>query len=201
MLAGLEQLDLADLSRSNDLAGEIMNRIARERVAHASDQALGRCDVSKVARLARIKITPEEAKGLETELSGILEWVKQLDEVDTEALAERLMGEILALGIDASILLPRAKVDEVAAVLQAGDPVGARDVVRRMAPAGVRRLSRRVLMDKGLRAEADRYVRRYESLLADAAERDPEGFMTTALLTSDPGRAFLLLDAAIGDLN
>lgn len=39
--------------------------------------------VKRVARLARIKITPEEAKGLEKELSGILEWVKQLDEVDT----------------------------------------------------------------------------------------------------------------------
>lgn len=40
--------------------------------------------VKRVARLARIKITPEEAKGLEKELSGILEWVKQLDEVDTK---------------------------------------------------------------------------------------------------------------------
>lgn len=39
--------------------------------------------VKRVARLARIKVTPEEAKGLEKELSGILDWVKQLDEVDT----------------------------------------------------------------------------------------------------------------------
>lgn len=39
--------------------------------------------VRRIARLARIKITDEEAKALETELSGILDWVKQLDEVDT----------------------------------------------------------------------------------------------------------------------
>lgn len=39
--------------------------------------------VKRVARLARIKVTAEEAKGLEKELSGILEWVRQLDEVDT----------------------------------------------------------------------------------------------------------------------
>ncbi len=39
--------------------------------------------VKRVARLARIKMTAEEAKGLEKELSGILDWVKQLDEVDT----------------------------------------------------------------------------------------------------------------------
>jgi aspartyl-tRNA(Asn)/glutamyl-tRNA(Gln) amidotransferase subunit C len=39
--------------------------------------------VRHIARLARIKITDEEARGLEAELSGILDWVKQLDEVDT----------------------------------------------------------------------------------------------------------------------
>lgn len=39
--------------------------------------------VRRIARLARIKITDEEARGLGTELSGILDWVKQLDEVDT----------------------------------------------------------------------------------------------------------------------
>lgn len=39
--------------------------------------------VRRIARLARIKITDAEAKSLEGELSGILNWVKQLDEVDT----------------------------------------------------------------------------------------------------------------------
>jgi aspartyl-tRNA(Asn)/glutamyl-tRNA(Gln) amidotransferase subunit C len=38
--------------------------------------------VKRIARLARIRITGEEAKGLVTELSGILAWVEQLDEVD-----------------------------------------------------------------------------------------------------------------------
>ena len=39
--------------------------------------------VRRIAHLARIKVTDAEAKALETELSGILDWVKQLDEVDT----------------------------------------------------------------------------------------------------------------------
>ena len=39
--------------------------------------------VKRIARLARIKITDEEAQGLEGELTGILRWVEQLDEVDT----------------------------------------------------------------------------------------------------------------------
>jgi aspartyl-tRNA(Asn)/glutamyl-tRNA(Gln) amidotransferase subunit C len=38
--------------------------------------------VKRIARLARIKITEDEAKGLEAEISGILNWVEQLDEVD-----------------------------------------------------------------------------------------------------------------------
>jgi aspartyl-tRNA(Asn)/glutamyl-tRNA(Gln) amidotransferase subunit C len=39
--------------------------------------------VRRIARLARIKITDAEAKGLESELSQILDWVEQLKEVDT----------------------------------------------------------------------------------------------------------------------
>ncbi len=39
--------------------------------------------VRRIARLARIKITDEEAKGLRQELNGILDWVEQLSEVDT----------------------------------------------------------------------------------------------------------------------
>jgi aspartyl-tRNA(Asn)/glutamyl-tRNA(Gln) amidotransferase subunit C len=39
--------------------------------------------VRRIARLARIEIADDEAKALEQELSGILDWVRQLDEVDT----------------------------------------------------------------------------------------------------------------------
>lgn len=42
--------------------------------------------VRRIARLARIKITDEEAKSLEGELSGMLDWVNQLDEVDTKGV-------------------------------------------------------------------------------------------------------------------
>lgn len=42
--------------------------------------------VRRIARLARIKITDGEAQSLQKELSGILDWVKQLDEVDTTSV-------------------------------------------------------------------------------------------------------------------
>jgi aspartyl-tRNA(Asn)/glutamyl-tRNA(Gln) amidotransferase subunit C len=42
--------------------------------------------VRRIARLARIKVSDEEARALEKELSGILDWVKQLEEVDTSGV-------------------------------------------------------------------------------------------------------------------
>ena len=42
--------------------------------------------VRRIARLARIKVSADEAKALEAELSGIFEWIKQLEEVDTDAV-------------------------------------------------------------------------------------------------------------------
>ena len=40
--------------------------------------------VRRIARLARIEVTAEEASQLKGELSGILQWVEQLEEVDTD---------------------------------------------------------------------------------------------------------------------
>ena len=40
--------------------------------------------VRRIARLARIRISDEELEPLARELSAILQWVEQLNEVDTE---------------------------------------------------------------------------------------------------------------------
>lgn len=42
--------------------------------------------VRRIARLARIKIADSEVKGLEAELTGILTWVEQLNEVDVSGV-------------------------------------------------------------------------------------------------------------------
>jgi len=42
--------------------------------------------VRHIAGLARIKLTRDEAERLEAELSGILDWVEQLEEVDTSGV-------------------------------------------------------------------------------------------------------------------
>ncbi len=43
--------------------------------------------VVRIAQLARIRVPEEELDGLAEELSNILGWVEQLDEVDTEGVA------------------------------------------------------------------------------------------------------------------
>jgi hypothetical protein len=116
------------------------------------------------------------------------------------ALGEKLAAEITAMGIDPHALLPRPRIDEIAAALQTGDAAGAREVVKRLAPAAIRRLVRRLFSDTALKGNAERFLKRYAGMVEEAAGQDREGFLMAALLSSDAGRAYLLLDAASGDL-
>ena len=42
--------------------------------------------VRNIARLARIKVDDTQVKTLESELNGILQWVEQLNEVETQGV-------------------------------------------------------------------------------------------------------------------
>jgi hypothetical protein len=116
------------------------------------------------------------------------------------ALGEKLAAEISAMGIDPHALLPRGRIDEIAAAIQTHDASGAREVVKKLAPAAIRRLVRRLFSDATLRANAERFLKRYAGMIEEAGGQDREGFLVAALLSSDAGRAYLLLDAATGDL-
>ena len=119
--------------------------------------------------------------------------------VEAEALGERITAAIRRMGVDPNALLPRARVEEAAQAITGGDPDRARQIVRRVAPAAVRSVSRRVLTDPDMRADAEAYVRAFSSNLTErAAARD--GAAVLGQLTSDGGRSYMLLDAAIGDL-
>lgn len=48
--------------------------------------SLDEATVARIARLARIAIPEEELRPLASELSHILEWIEQLNEVDTEGV-------------------------------------------------------------------------------------------------------------------
>ena len=116
-----------------------------------------------------------------------------------EALEERITVAIRRMGVDPNALLPRSRVEEAAQAVAERDPDRARQIVRRVAPAAVRSVSRRVLTDPDLRADAEAYVRGFSRDLAARADaNDRPGIL--GRLTSDGGRAFMLLDAAVGDL-
>lgn len=122
------------------------------------------------------------------------------DESDPESLADRMAAEIAAMGIDPAALLPRNRIDEIAAAVQTRDTEGAREVVRRLAPAAIRRLVRRLFSDAAMRGQTERFLQRFGGMLDEAAERDRSGLLAGTLLASEGGRAYLLLDAAVGDL-
>ncbi|MFC5343308.1 tipN [Brevundimonas staleyi] len=117
---------------------------------------------------------------------------------DDGALTDRITAAIRRMGVDPNALLPRSRVEEAAAAFADRDPDRARQIVRRVAPAAVRSVSRRVMSDPDLRSDAERYVRAYAGRLSDEAR----GGATAVLgaLATDAGRAFMLLDAAVGDL-
>lgn len=119
--------------------------------------------------------------------------------IDAAALADRVTAAIRRMGVDPNALLPRARIEEAARALAVQEPDRARQIVRRVAPAAVRSVSRRILADAELRADADAYVRAFALEMQNQA-RQGDAHDVQARLATDEGRAFMLLDAAIGDL-
>lgn len=111
-----------------------------------------------------------------------------------------LSAEIGAMGIDPTALLPRSRIQDVTAALQARDGDQARQIVRRLAPAASRRLARKLFTDEALKRQVHGYLHRYQGLIEEAVERDPGGLLAETLLNSEAGRTYLLFDAAVGDL-
>jgi hypothetical protein len=120
--------------------------------------------------------------------------------VEDAQLADRLIGEIEGLGADIGALLPPARIVEIAAAIEAGEAPRVRALVRQLAPAAVRRLARLVMAERALRVHAERFLDRYAKSVQTTLQAKGETRTLADLLASDPGRAFLLFDAALGDV-
>ncbi len=115
-------------------------------------------------------------------------------------LDDLMIAEVSAMGVDAASLLGRARIEEVIGAIMAEDNEGARLVVRRVAPAAIRRLSRRLLSDAPLRQQANDFATFYDQQINMALLGKDVVKGLNEVLGSDSGRAYLLLDAAISDL-
>lgn len=147
---------------------------------------------------------PPAARGEDEDSDDAWTWKDLLASLDGEggegeALEDALAGDLAKMGVDPGRLLPTARVEEIAALVAADDGEAARELVRRLAPAATRRIARRLFTDDDVKRRTQVYVRRYKTLLGEAASHDPEGGAVAELLVSDAGRIFLLLDAAAGD--
>ena len=65
-------------------AAGMPNEQPRKNFEKLSAMALDEATVRKIAKLARIKVPENEVPTLAEELSKIIEWIEQLNEVDTE---------------------------------------------------------------------------------------------------------------------
>jgi hypothetical protein len=117
-----------------------------------------------------------------------------------DSLDDLMIAEVSAMGVDAASLLGRARIEEVIGAIMAEDNEGARLVVRRVAPAAIRRLSRRLLSDAQLRQQANDFATFYDQQINMALLGKDVIQGLNEVLGSDSGRAYLLLDAAISDL-
>jgi len=173
----------------------------------ASPPARGRIRLTPTATDAEFKAAFDAAGGQDRQDQGVEEsgwtWKELLTTLDGAAagqdaeLGELLFAEIKAMGIDPLALLPKGRIEEIAAAIQSGDG-GGRAVVRSLAPAAIRRIARRLVADGAFRTRAQALVRRYAELTAEAAAKDSRGFESGALLASNAGRAYLLIEGASG---
>ncbi len=77
--------------------------------------SLDEATVARIARLARIRIEPEKRAALAGELSGILGWIEQLNEVDTDGVPPMTSVGDVTLPLRADEVTDGDKVEEILA--------------------------------------------------------------------------------------
>jgi aspartyl-tRNA(Asn)/glutamyl-tRNA(Gln) amidotransferase subunit C len=75
--------------------------------------ALDKAAVAHIASLARIRLTEAELEPLASELSHILEWVEQLNEVDTAGVAPMATAAAASLPMRDDDVTDGGRCDEI----------------------------------------------------------------------------------------
>lgn len=77
--------------------------------------SLDAATVRRIAKLARIRVDDAEVAQLQNELSGILSWIEQLNEVDVTGVVPLTGGAQMALRMRADVVTDGGRLDEVLA--------------------------------------------------------------------------------------
>ena len=77
--------------------------------------------VAKIARLARIAVTDEEKDHFAREISGILQWVEQLNEVNTDGVPQMTSVAAMTLPRRQDVVTDGNQVEAVVANAPASD--------------------------------------------------------------------------------
>jgi hypothetical protein len=118
-----------------------------------------------------------------------------------DRLDDIMIGELSSLNVDLNVLLGTSRIKEIIESLLATDNEGVRNLVRRVAPSIVRRLGKRMGSDTTLRDQARDFVEAYDRQLDLAVMSKHASDDLKGLLANDTGRAYLLFEAALGELS
>ena len=75
--------------------------------------SLDEADVARIARLARIEIDPAKRTALAAELSNIMGWIEQLNEVDTDGVAPMTSAGDMTLALRTDEVSDGDKVEDI----------------------------------------------------------------------------------------
>jgi hypothetical protein len=123
-----------------------------------------------------------------------------LTEPQFDNLDDLIIAQLSNLGIDIDTILSRSRIEETLGLMLAEDFEGARLLVRRIAPAAVRRLTRRLMSDTDLREKATDFVSYYDQQINMALMSKAQRQALFDVLHNDTGRAYMICDAAISDI-
>ncbi len=82
--------------------------------------SLDKATVARIAKLARIAVAEDELEPLAGELSGILQWIEQLNEVDTAGIEPMTSAVAMTLRMREDVVDDGNCVDKVLANAPAG---------------------------------------------------------------------------------
>jgi len=77
--------------------------------------AIDAATMKKIASLARIREPEDRLEPLAREISGILQWIEQLDEVDTDGVEPMTSAVAMALPMREDVVTDGAMVDKILA--------------------------------------------------------------------------------------